>query len=75
MGEVGSHGRLAIGGGAGHPWAVDKDQVAVVLTEIGTLLELKGENPFKTRAYHNAARMLEGLNESLSRVVALGRLG
>ncbi len=75
MGEVGSHGRLAIGGGAGHPWAVDKDQVAVVLTEIGTLLELKGENPFKTRAYHNAARMLEGLNESLSRVVAEGRLG
>ncbi len=54
---------------------MDKDQVAAVLTEIGTLLELKGENPFKTRAYHNAARMLEGLNESLSRVVAEGRLG
>lgn len=29
---------------------MDKEQVAAVLTEIGTLLELKGENPFKTRA-------------------------
>ena len=37
---------------------MDKEQVAAVLTEIGTLLELKGENPFKTRAYANAARIL-----------------
>jgi len=61
--------------GSGQSRGVDKDQVAAVLTEIGTLLELKGENPFKTRAYHNAARMLEGLNEPLARVVAEGRLG
>ena len=49
---------------------MDKEQVAAVLTEIGTLLELKGENPFKTRAYHNAARTLEGLAEPLEKVVA-----
>ncbi len=54
---------------------MDKEQVASVLTEIGTLLELKGENPFKTRAYHNAARTLEGLAEPLEKVVAEGRLG
>jgi hypothetical protein len=54
---------------------VDKDQVAAVMTEIGTLLELKGENPFKTRAYHNAARTLEGLTEPLSTLVAEKRLG
>lgn len=54
---------------------MDKDQVAAVLTEIGTLLELKGENPFKTRAYINAARTLEGLNEPLEKVVAEKRLG
>jgi DNA polymerase (family 10) len=35
-----------------------KDQVAEILTEIATLLELKGENPFKSRAYVNAARSL-----------------
>ncbi|HTI71402.1 MAG TPA: helix-hairpin-helix domain-containing protein, partial [Candidatus Limnocylindria bacterium] len=54
---------------------MDKDQVAGVLTEIGTLLELKGENPFKTRAYHNGARTLEGLQESLEKIVAENRLG
>ncbi|MFM7804643.1 MAG: helix-hairpin-helix domain-containing protein, partial [Verrucomicrobiota bacterium] len=54
---------------------MDKDEVAAVLSEIGTLLELKGENPFKTRAYHNAARVLEGLTEPLDRIFAENRLG
>ena len=54
---------------------MDKDQVAAVLSEIGTLLELKGENPFKTRAYANAARTLEGLAEPLDKVIAENRLG
>ena len=54
---------------------MNKDQVAEILAEIGVLLELKGENPFKTRAYANAARTLEGLPESLEKLVAEGRLG
>jgi DNA polymerase (family 10) len=54
---------------------MNKDQVAEVLQEIGVLLELKGENPFKTRAYANAARTLESMNESLDTLVAEGRLG
>ncbi len=54
---------------------MDKDKVAGILTEIGTLLELKGENPFKTRAYANAARTLEGLTEPLATLVAEKRLG
>lgn len=54
---------------------MDKDKVAEVLVEIGTLLELKGENPFKTRAYFNGARTIESLNEPLARVVAEKRLG
>jgi DNA polymerase (family X) len=54
---------------------MDKEKVAEVLVEIGTLLELKGENPFKTRAYGNAARTLEGLSEPLSKLVAEKRLG
>ncbi len=54
---------------------MDKDRVAEILTEIGTLLELKGENPFKTRAYSNAARAIEGLTEPLDKVVAESRLG
>ena len=47
-----------------------KDQVALILTEIATLLELKGENPFKSRAYVNAARSLEALNEPLEPIFA-----
>ncbi|HEX4263438.1 MAG TPA: DNA polymerase/3'-5' exonuclease PolX [Verrucomicrobiae bacterium] len=54
---------------------MDKDQVAEILVGIGTLLELKGENPFKTRAYFNAARALEAINEPLAKLVAENRLG
>jgi len=54
---------------------MDKQQVAEILLEIGQLLELKGENPFKTRAYAGAARALEGLGEPLAQVVAEKRLG
>ena len=53
---------------------MDKDRVAEILVEIGRLLELKGENPFKTRAYENAARALEGLTEPLQKLVAENRL-
>jgi DNA polymerase (family X) len=52
---------------------MDKDRVAEILVEIGTLLELKGENPFKTRAYANAARTLEALTEPLETIVAENR--
>ena len=38
---------------------MDKTTIADVLEKIATLLELKGENPFKIRAYTNAARSLE----------------
>jgi DNA polymerase (family 10) len=54
---------------------MDQDRVTAILLEIGVLLELKGENPFKTRAYANAARTLESLTEPLDRLVAAGRLG
>ncbi len=50
-------------------------QVAEILLAIGTLLELKGENPFKTRAYTNAARAIENLSEPLAKIVAEKRLG
>ena len=54
---------------------MDKEKVAEILVEIGTLLELKGENPFKTRAYANGARTIEGLGEPLDKLVAEKRLG
>lgn len=45
---------------------MDKATIADVLEKIATLLELKGENPFKIRAYTNAARSLETWGGSLS---------
>lgn len=54
---------------------MDKAQIAEILSEIGTLLELKGENPFKTRAYANAARALESLDEPLDKIISEERLG
>jgi len=54
---------------------MEKEQVAGILAEIGILLELKGENPFKTRAYATAARAIENLGESLLKLVAEKRLG
>jgi DNA polymerase (family 10) len=54
---------------------MDKNKIAEILIEIGILLELKGENPFKTRAYANAARILENLDEPLEKIILGKRLG
>lgn len=55
--------------------AVTKNEMADVLGEIAVLLELKGENPFKVRAYQAGARVLESLEETeLARLIAEGRV-
>ncbi|MCH6258008.1 DNA polymerase/3'-5' exonuclease PolX [Puniceicoccaceae bacterium K14] len=51
-----------------------KNEIADVLTEIATLLELKGENPFKIRAYQNGARNLEALEDDLGELISSGEL-
>src|SRR5437588_5157279 len=53
---------------------MDKDQVAAILDEIGTLLEIQGENSFRCNAYHNAARAIEQLETSLADVIREGKL-
>ncbi|MBI2066412.1 MAG: DNA polymerase/3'-5' exonuclease PolX [Deltaproteobacteria bacterium] len=53
---------------------MEKETVVSILNEIGMLLELLGENPFKVRAYHNAARTLEGQTESVEELVRSGTL-
>jgi len=55
-------------------YSVDQQDIAAIFEEIGTLLELKGENPFRTRAYVNAARALEGLQGDLRQLADEGRL-
>jgi DNA polymerase (family 10) len=53
---------------------MDKLEVARALREIGALLEVGGENPFKVRAYETGARALEGLAGDLGPLVDEGRL-
>ncbi|HSV61706.1 MAG TPA: helix-hairpin-helix domain-containing protein [Chthoniobacterales bacterium] len=61
---------------------MDKATIADVLEKIATLLELKDENPFKIRAYVNAARSLEtwggniadlGNEEVLEKIPGIGK--
>lgn len=49
--------------------------VADVLQQIGTILEIKGENPFKSRAYFNAARVIESLPQNLANIITEDKLG
>jgi DNA polymerase (family 10) len=53
---------------------MNKDEIADVLENIARLLELKGENPFKVRAYTQAARALETLAEPLETLISEDRL-
>ncbi|MFL2843274.1 MAG: helix-hairpin-helix domain-containing protein, partial [Coraliomargaritaceae bacterium] len=51
-----------------------KGEIIKILKEIGVLLELKGENAFKVRAYQSGARTLERLEENFEQIVEAGRL-
>ena len=53
---------------------VTKEQVTEILEHIATMLELKGENIFKIRAYQNAARGIETFSGSLMQVVGEGKV-
>src|SRR5688500_1959145 len=53
---------------------MDKHAVAIVLEEIGTLLEIHGENKFKARAFINAARAVEKFTDDLAGLARRGEL-
>ncbi|MBV8417208.1 MAG: DNA polymerase/3'-5' exonuclease PolX [Verrucomicrobia bacterium] len=52
-----------------------KEQTIELLETIARLLEIKGENPFKIRAYTNAARALETFSDNFPAAVAENRIG
>ena len=54
---------------------MNKEQIADILEAVGRLLELKGENLFKVRAYTNAARAIETYAGDISKAAAEGQLG
>ncbi|RMF89911.1 MAG: DNA polymerase/3'-5' exonuclease PolX [Nitrospinota bacterium] len=53
---------------------MDKKEIARFLREMGTLLELSGANPFRARAYHNAARTLETTSADVQALIESGQL-
>ena len=53
---------------------MDKKQVADILEQMGTLLELQGANPFKIRAFHNGARLVEALTRDIHDLVEANEL-
>ncbi len=54
---------------------MNKSEIVDILEDIAVLLELKGENPFKIRAYSAGARVLDTMEEDLGEVIAEDRLG
>lgn len=54
---------------------MDNADVVDILEEIAVFLDLKGENPFKTRAYVNGARTIETLGTPIAKLVDEERLG
>jgi DNA polymerase (family 10) len=54
---------------------MDKGDISDLLGDIATLLELKGENPFKIRAYQTGQRALDTLEEDLGTLIEENRLG
>ncbi len=53
---------------------MDNLAIARVLAEIGDLLEIKNENPFKIRAYRNAAETIVHFGEPIAALAPADRL-
>ncbi len=49
---------------------MDNAQIADVFDELADLLEFKGENPFRIRAYRNGSRAIRELDESVAAILA-----
>lgn len=52
---------------------MNQHEIAGVLEAMAEIMEITGENPFKIRAYHNAARVVEGLT-NLEQLIGDGTL-
>jgi len=48
-------------------------EIAAMFDQAAELLEIKGENQFRVRAYRRAARVVEGLPQSVKSLLAAGR--
>jgi DNA polymerase (family 10) len=51
---------------------VQNAEIAAMFDRAAELLEIKGENPFRTRAYRRAARVIEGLPKGVTSLLKAG---
>jgi DNA polymerase (family 10) len=61
-------GGTAAGGG------MKQHEIASLFNQMADLLEFRGENPFRIRAYRKAAQNLESLTEDVERVSQHNRM-
>jgi len=52
---------------------VQNAEIAAMFDQVAELLEIEGENQFRVRAYRRAARVIEGLPQSVNSFIAAGR--
>ncbi len=53
---------------------MEKSEIVSILNEMAAILEIRGENPFRVRAFANGARSLEGWEGDLAALAAKGEL-
>lgn len=51
---------------------IHNKDIADVFEQVANLLEIKGDNPFRIRAYRNAARTIGGLSKDISDLISRG---
>ena len=49
---------------------MDNGKISSVFDELADLLEFRGENPFRIRAYRNGAKAIRDLNESVANLLS-----
>lgn len=52
---------------------ISNRQIADMFNEMADLLDIEGENPFRIRAYRNAARVIDGLSENVAQMIIQGK--
>ncbi len=55
------------------PVPIHNSDIEEILDTVANLLEIKGENPFRVRAYRNAARTIQGLSQSVAAMIQEGQ--
>lgn len=68
-----ARGSMARARAGASPATVRNVEIANVFDETADLLEIEDENPFRIRAYRNAARLLRGLKREAADMLAAGQ--